>query len=579
MRMSDDRGRAPHGAMRSEEDVTAAQHRCARMLDAVPKRFMVCAGTGCVSNGSLHVLEALRSRLEGDAGGRPDGQAADGATAVSITGCHGFCARGPLVRVEPQGRLFTGVRADDVADLLGRLEAGLEPEDRLAYHDPLTGKAYYHEHTIPFYAHQQRITLRNCGIVDPEDIRTYLARGGYGALSRALFHLRPEEVIAEVSASRLRGRGGAGYPTGMKWALTRQQPGRQKYVICNGDEGDPGAFMDRSIMEGDPHAVLEGMLLAGYAIGASEGYIYVRHEYPLAVRRLRRAIEEAHAWGLLGPSVLGTPFAFQVHVREGAGAFVSGEETALIRSIQGERAVPYMRPPYPSERGLWGAPTCINNVETLATVPLIIARGAEWYAGLGTALSGGTKVFALTGAMQNTGLVEVPLGTPLRHVVEQIGGGARPGRRIKAVQIGGPSGGCLPEAMLDTPVDYEDLQATGAIMGSGGLVVADDATCMVDLARFFLGFTQDESCGKCVPCRVGTRKMLAILTRITQGDGRPEDVARLEQLAHTVKTASLCGLGRTAPNPVLTTLRYFRDEYDAHVVDRRCPAGACEALR
>jgi NADH:ubiquinone oxidoreductase subunit F (NADH-binding) len=456
--------------------------------------------------------------------------------------------------------------------------AGGEPPGALRYRDPTTGAAHAREHEIPFYAHQQRITLQNCGVVDPEDIRTYMARGGYGALARALFHLSPDEVVEAVSASRLRGRGGAGFPTGEKWRLTRLHSGDRKFIVCNGDEGDPGAFMDRSIMEGDPHAVLEGMIIAGYAVGAAEGYVYVRHEYPLAVNRLRRAIEEAGTWGMLGTAVLGTPFAFRIQVREGAGAFVSGEETALMRSIQGERAVPFMRPPYPSERGLWGYPTCINNVETLATVPLVIGRGADWYADLGTARSGGTKVFALTGAIRNTGLVEVPLGTSLRHVVERIGGGARPGRRIKAVQVGGPSGGCLPEPLLDTPVDYEDLGATGAIMGSGGMVVADDATCMVDLARFFLSFTQDESCGKCVPCRIGTRKMLVILTRITQGEGRPDDLDRLEQIAQAVRTASLCGLGRTAPNPILTTLRYFRDEYEVHIHDRRCPSGACAAL-
>lgn len=564
--MNEPGGRGPTVTLplRGEGAVLQAERQFAEMVAAVPRRFQVCAGTGCVSNGSLQVAEALGKTT---------------SSPVSITGCHGFCARGPLVRVEPHGFLLTGVRPQGVSDLIQRLDTGGEPSEDLLYHDPLTGQSHLLEHQIPFYHHQQRITLRNCGVVDPEDIRTYLARGGYSALDRALFEMSPEGVIGAVSESRLRGRGGAGFLTGRKWMLTRTQSGARKFIICNGDEGDPGAFMDRSIMEGDPHAVIEGMLLAGYAVGASEGYIYVRHEYPLAVGRLKKAVEEATSWGLLGPSVLGTRFAYQIHVREGAGAFVSGEETALIRSIQGERAVPYMRPPYPSERGLWGHPTCINNVETLATVPLIVMRGPDWYAGLGTPRSGGTKVFALTGAIQNTGLVEVPLGTSLRHVVENIGGGARPGRRIKAVQIGGPSGGCLPASLLDTPVDYEDLGATGAIMGSGGLVVADDTTCMVDLARYFLSFTQDESCGKCIPCRIGTRKMLGILTRITMGEARSGDVDRLEQVATTVRTSSLCGLGLTAPNPVMTTLRYFRDEYDAHVQDRHCPAGACEALR
>jgi NADH-quinone oxidoreductase subunit F len=545
--------------------VLQARRHFERALAAVPRRYLVCAGSGCVSNGSLRVLEALRQSTAGQAAHADD--AAAGLTApVTITGCHGFCAKGPLVRVEPHGMLCTGVRPEHVPEMIAAFDATGQPPDDLLYRDPLTGHPHIREHDVPFYRHQVRVTLHNCGVIDPEDIRTYIARGGYAALTRGLYDLTPDEVVAAVAASRLRGRGGAGYPTGTKWALTRRQAAPRRFVVC-------------SIMEGDPHAVVEGMLIAGFAIGAAEGYVYVRHEYPLAVRRLARAVQEANRWGLLGASVLGTGFAFQIHIREGAGAFVSGEETALLRSIQGERATPYMRPPYPSERGLWGAPTCINNVETLATVPLILARGPEWYAGLGTPASGGTKVFALTGAIQNTGLVEVPLGTPLRHIVENIGGGARPGRRLKAVQIGGPSGGCLPAPLMDTPVDYQELQATGAIMGSGGLVVADDATCMVDLARFFLSFTQDESCGKCVPCRIGTRKMLGTLERITRGEGRPEDPDDLERLAQTVCATSLCGLGRTAPNPVLTTLRYFRGEFEAHIHDRRCPAGACEALR
>ncbi len=564
--MSDheDMGRSIALPLKGEGAIQKAKLEFEKIALQSHRRYQVCAGTGCVSNSSLQVMEALKASTD---------------SHVNITGCHGFCAQGPLVRVEPKGFLFTGVRPEAVPDMVRRLEQGKEPSDELIYHDAGTGKAFPIEHEIPFYRHQRRATLHNCGIVDPEDIRTYITQGGYSALDRMLFKMSPEEVIAVVSQSHLRGRGGAGFSTGMKWKLTREQPGNRKFIICNGDEGDPGAFMDRSIMEGDPHAVLEGMLIAGYAVGASEGYVYVRHEYPLAVKRLKRAVREANEWGLLGDSILGSAFRFQIQVREGAGAFVSGEETALIRSIQGERAVPFIRPPYPSEKGLWGFPTCINNVETLATIPLIINRGAEWYAGIGTQQSGGTKVFALTGAIQNTGLVEVPLGTSLLHVVENIGGGARPGRQIKAVQIGGPSGGCLPASMLDTPVDYENLGATGAIMGSGGLVVADDTTCMVDLARYFLVFTQGESCGKCIPCRIGTRKMLDILTRITEGKGRPDDVERLERVSRHVRAASLCGLGLTAPNPVLTTLMYFRDEYDAHVQNHCCPAGACEALR
>jgi NADH-quinone oxidoreductase subunit F len=563
---------------RGSQAILQARQHFECLLAAVRRRYFVCAGSDCVSNGSLRALEALRSATAEQAAYAEEASAGLGVP-VTITGCHGFCARGPLVRVEPHGMLCTGVRPEHVPDLIQTIEATGQPPPDLVYRDPLTGQPHTRERDVPFYRHQMRVTLHNCGVIDPEDIRTYIARGGFAALTHCLFDMTPDDVVTAVSASKLRGRGGAGYPTGRKWGQTRAQPTARRFVVCNGDEGDPGAFMDRSIMEGDPHAVVEGMLIAGFAIGASEGYVYVRHEYPLAVTRLARAVAEANHWGLLGRSVLGTGFAFQVQIREGAGAFVGGEETALLRSIQGERATPYMRPPYPSERGLWGAPTCVNNVQTLATVPIIIARGPEWYAGLGTQASGGTKVFALTGAIRNTGLVEVPLGTPLRHIVEIIGGGARPGRRIKAVQIGGPSGGCLPTRLLDTPVDYQELQETGAIMGSGSLVVADDATCMVDLARFFMSFTQDESCGKCVPCRVGTRKMLGTLERITRGEGRPEDPEGLERLAQTLCSTSLCGLGRTAPNPVLTTLRYFRDEFEAHIHDRRCPAGACAALR
>ena len=571
-------GVQPQPPLVGDTGILLAQQYFGKALAGAGRRYQVCAGTGCVSNAGFQVLEALKAELDGRRQADPAHHRQGWPAVVSITGCQGFCAQGPMVRVEPGGLLCTGVRPATVPEMVGRIEAGQGPPEGLAYQDPRSAQTYPREREIPFYAYQQRVTLQRCGVIDPEDIRTYLAHGGYGGLAKALFQLTPEGVIAELSESRLRGRGGAGFPTGEKWRITRAVPGEVKYIICNGDEGDPGAFMDGSIMEGDPHAVLEGMTIAGYAVGALEGYVYVRHEYPLAVNRLKSAIAQARHWGLLGPSVAGASFAFDIHVREGAGAFVSGEETALIRSVQGERATPFMRPPYPSERGLWGQPTCINNVETLATVPLVITRGASWYAGLGTPESGGTKVFSLTGAIRNTGVVEVPLGTPLRHVVERIGGGVREGRAIKGVQVGGPSGGCLPEELLDTPVDYADLARTGAIMGSGGMVVVDDTTCMVDLTRFFLSFTQNESCGKCVPCRVGTRKMLRILTRIAEGQGRPEDLDRLEQLARTVGTASLCGLGRTAPNPVLTTLRYFKDEYQAHILDRHCPAGACAAL-
>lgn len=557
-----------------EGALESAQQRFAEALQQVRPRFQVCAGAGCLSNGSLRVLEALRAALDGEAAGRPR-KRDHLLEPVSITGCHGFCAKGPVVRIQPDGLLYTEVGPEAVAELVQATKSEGMLAESLVPRDPATGSARVRQDQIPFYAHQQRVALRNCGFVDPEDIRTYLARGGYGALARALLRLTPEGVVEAVSRSRLRGRGGAGYSTGEKWRLTRDQAGLRKFIVCNAAVQEGAGI---ALVAGDPHAILEGMLIAGYAIGASSGYVYLRHDYSLAVDRLRRAIEEAGAWGLLGSSVLGTPFAFEVHLREGAGAFVSGEETSVLNSIQGERAVPYMRPPYPSERGLWGYPTCVNNVETLAAVPAVIAGDAGWYAGLGTSKSGGTKVLVLTGAVMNTGLVEVPLGTPLRHVVERIGGGARPGRRIKAVQVGGPTGGCIPESLLDTPLDYEDLTATGAIIGSGGMVVADDTTCMVDLAHFSLSFSEDQACGKCAPCRIGTRKLRVILERIIQGRGRTDDLDRLDQIARTVLATSLCGLGRTAPNPVLTTLRYFRDEYEVHIREQRCPAGACKAL-
>ncbi|MEW6547004.1 MAG: NADH-quinone oxidoreductase subunit NuoF [Bacillota bacterium] len=496
------------------------------------------------------------------------------------TGCIGMCESEPLLDVIRPGepRITYGhVSPEVVPDIVEKhVLEGHPVEEHLV--GRITDPAQpYRE--LPFYAKQRRLVLARCGFIDPRSIEDYLAWGGYGALLKVLTGMTPEQVIDEVLRSGLRGRGGAGFPTGRKWEATRRANGRKKYVVCNGDEGDPGAFMDRSVLEGDPHSVLEGMMIAAYAIGADEGYLYVRAEYPLAVKHLKLAIEQARAWGLLGDHVLGTDFSFDLHIKEGAGAFVCGEETALLASIQGERGMPRPRPPFPAQSGLWGQPTNINNVETYANVPAIITHGADWFASVGTERSKGSKVFSLAGKVARTGLVEVPMGLTLRELIFDVGGGIKEGKRFKAVQIGGPSGGCLPEALLDTPIDYDSLTATGAIMGSGGVVVLDEDSCMVDIARFFLNFTQSESCGKCTPCREGTRRMLEILTRISEGKGDPEDLDRLEQLARVVKDTSLCGLGQTAPNPVLTTLRYFRDEYRAHVVDKRCPARVCAGLR
>ena len=545
-------------------------------------RILVCAGTGCVANGSLAVFEALKREVEARGEYIPVDLLLEGKeTGVSVvkSGCHGFCEMGPLVRVEPSGVLYTKVKAEDAPEIVEALLSGGKPVERLLYHHPLSGEVFAEEHQIPFYHNQQRVTLANCGRIDPEDIREYVANGGYAALAKVLTGMTPEEVCREVIASGLRGRGGGGFPTGRKWELTRVEPGPKKYVVCNGDEGDPGAFMDRSLMEGDPHRVLEGMIIAGYAIGADEGYIYVRAEYPLAVQRLKKAIAQAKEYGFLGENILGTGFNFELKIKEGAGAFVCGEETALLASIEGKRGMPSPKPPFPAQAGLWGKPTLINNVETFGNIAQIILNGAEWFSGIGTPPNTGTKTFALTGQVANTGLIEVPMGTTLRQVVFEIGGGIRGGKKFKAVQIGGPSGGCLTEEHLDLPLDFDSLKAAGAMIGSGGLVVMDENTCMVEVARFFMNFTQNESCGKCVPCREGTKRMLEILQRAVDGEGRPEDVEILQELAEAVRDGSLCGLGKTAPNPVLTMLKYFKDEYIAHVVEKKCPAGVCSALK
>jgi len=535
----------------------------------VGRTIYVCRGTGCVSGNSDAILEALKVEV-----------AKQKVTGISVdfTGCHGFCQKGPNVVVEPDGIFYTRVEAEDAAEIVAsHLKIG-QPVARLFYRDPVSGQAIPLYAEINFYQKQKRLVLRNCGHIDPEKIDDYLARGGYQSLRRVLFGMTPEQVIEVIKKSGLRGRGGAGFPTGVKWEYCHSAPGSPKYVICNADEGDPGAFMDRSILEADPHSVLEGLAIAAYAISANEGYIYVRAEYPLAVSRIGVALKQARERGLSGNNILGSGFNFTVHIKEGAGAFVCGEETGLIASIESRRGMPRARPPYPAQSGLDGKPTIINNVKTLASVPLIIERGAEWFASIGTEKSKGTMVFALTGKIANSGLVEVPMGTPLGHIIYEIGGGIPRGKRLKAVQTGGPSGGLIPARFVDLPVDYESLAKIGSIMGSGGMVVMDEATCMVEIARYFLSFTQAESCGKCTPCRLGTRQMLEILTRITEGKGRDGDIDTLITLAATVKECSLCGLGQTSPNPVLSTINYFRDEYEAHIKEKRCPAAVCDAL-
>ena len=529
----------------------------------------VCHGTGCVSGKAFEIRGALEKAvvelgLEG--------------VKVDFTGCHGFCQQGPIVVVEPEGIFYAHVSVDDVPEIVQSHLRDGQPVKRLFYIDPISGKPVPYHKDIIFYKKQQRIVLRNCGRINPERIEDYITVGGYQSLRKALFEMTPEQVIDEVKRSGLRGRGGAGFPTGLKWEFCHNAPGNQKYMICNADEGDPGAFMDRSIMEGDPHTVIEGMTIAAYAIGASEGYIYIRAEYPLAVSRLRIALKQAEEEGFLGEKILSSDFSFKIHVKEGAGAFVCGEETALMASIEGKRGMPRSRPPFPAQSGLWGKPTNINNVKSLASVPVIIAKGADWYAQIGTGKSKGTAVFALTGKIANSGLVEVPMGIPLQEIIYDIGGGIPDGRRFKAVQTGGPSGGCLPVSLLNLPVDYESLAQAGSIMGSGGMVVMDEDTCMVDVARYFLSFTQDESCGKCGMCRLGTKQMLDILENICNGRGRLEDIDLLLELSEAIKAGSLCGLGQTAPNPVLTTIRYFRDEYEEHIKKHHCRAAVCPGL-
>ncbi len=534
------------------------------------KQVLICAGSGCISSGSRKVDAVLQEEL--------DKQGLRDKVKVTVTGCHGFCEQGPIFIVEPSGTFYCRVAPEDVAELVEKDLAKGELVERLLYTEPNTGEKVKTYSEISFYKKQQRNVLRNCGHIDPENIEDYIARDGYKGVALALQGMTPREVIDQVKQSGLRGRGGAGFSTGMKWEFAANSPGNKKYVICNADEGDPGAFMDRSVLEGDPHAVIEGMMTAGYAIGADEGVIYVRAEYPLAIKRLKVAIAQAEQYGILGENVFNSGVNFKLKIKAGAGAFVCGEETALMASVEGKRGMPRVRPPFPAVRGLWDKPTNINNVETYANVPAIMRKGWEWYAGLGTEKSKGTKVFALTGKVNNTGLAEVPMGLTLRQIIFDIGGGIQKGKEFKAVQIGGPSGGCLPKELLDLPVDYDSLIQVGAMVGSGGLVVMDETTCMVDIARYFLNFTQKESCGKCTPCREGTKRMLEILSRITKGEGKEGDIETLERLAKNIRATALCALGQTAPNPILTTLKYFRHEYEAHIRDKKCPAGACSAL-
>ena len=538
----------------------------------IRSHVLVCGGTGCTSSGSPAIREHLEKELKK--------QGLDEEIKVVQTGCFGLCALGPIMIVYPEGTFYSRVTEEDVTEIVSEHLLKGRPVERLIY-NPKTEEMPHGVTSLsntPFYKSQKRIALRNCGVINPENIDEYIAVDGYLALGKVLTEMTPQQVIDVMKASGLRGRGGAGFPTGTKWQFAANNAAPEKFVVCNADEGDPGAFMDRSVLEGDPHAVLEAMAIAGYAIGGTHGYIYVRAEYPIAVKRLKIAIQQAREYGLLGKNIFGTGFDFDIDIRLGAGAFVCGEETALLTSIEGFRGEPRNKPPFPAAKGLFAMPTIINNVETFANVPQIIVKGAEWFSSMGTECSKGTKVFALGGKINNTGLVEIPMGTTLRQILFEIGGGIPNGKKFKAAQTGGPSGGCIPAEHLDTPIDYENLKAIGSMMGSGGLIVMDEDNCMVDVARFFLEFTVDESCGKCTPCRIGTRRLLEMLNKITEGKGTLEDLDKMEELCHYIINNALCGLGQTAPNPVLSTLKYFREEYVAHVVEKRCPAGVCKKL-
>ncbi|MDR2176697.1 MAG: NADH-quinone oxidoreductase subunit NuoF [Treponema sp.] len=583
--------------LKTREDLQKIRAACGKALKNEKKKIIVCAGTGCVSSGSLDVYEALIRLMKENnidcavelslesVGMNSDGVPLHpaginpvGINSVGIkrSGCHGFCELGPLVLIEDEGFLYTKVKPEDCGEIIEKTIKHGEAIERLSYRQ---NKNYAKRNAIPFYEKQTRLVLEHCGQIDATSIKEYLAAGGYTAFEKALFEMNAGEIITEISESNLRGRGGGGFPAGRKWLQVQRQGPGQKYIVCNGDEGDPGAFMDRSVMEGDPHRMIEGMLIAGLACGASEGYIYVRAEYPLAVSRLKTAITQMKEMGLLGNNILSTDFCFNLHINRGAGAFVCGEGSALTASIEGKRGMPRVKPPRTVEQGLFDRPTVLNNVETFTNVPLIINRGAAWYRSIGPENSPGTKAFALTGNIENTGLIEVPMGTTLREVIFDVGGGMKGGGNFKAVQIGGPSGGCLTAEDLDLPLDFDSLKKAGAMIGSGGLGVMDDHTCMVEIARFFMNFTQNESCGKCVPCREGTKRMLAILERIVAGEGREGDIETLLELADTISATALCGLGKTAPFPVVSTIRSFRGEYEAHIKEKRCPAGSCQKLR
>lgn len=531
---------------------------------------LVCGGTGCTSSGSERIISALEHEIQ-------DNGLSEEVKVIK-TGCFGLCALGPIMIVYPEGAFYSMVKPEDIPEIVSEHLLKGRIVTRLLYQETVQEDTVKSLNHTQFYAKQKRVALKNCGVIDPENINEYIGMDGYMALGKVLTEMTPDQVIQTIKDSGLRGRGGGGFPTGVKWSFAAAQPAGQKYVCCNADEGDPGAFMDRSVLEGDPHVVLEAMAIAGYAIGANQGYIYVRAEYPIAVKRLEIAIGQARENSLLGKNILGTGFDFDIELRLGAGAFVCGEETALMTSIEGHRGEPRPRPPFPAVKGLFERPTVLNNVETYANIPQIILKGADWFASMGTEKSKGTKVFALGGKIHNTGLVEVPMGTTLREIVEEIGGGIPNGKKFKAAQTGGPSGGCIPASLIDIPVDYDNLISIGSMMGSGGLIVMDEDTCMVDIAKFFLEFTVDESCGKCTPCRIGTKRLLEMLDKITKGKGTMEDLDKMEELCYHIKANSLCGLGQSAPNPVLSTLKYFRDEYVAHIVDKKCPAGVCKAL-
>ncbi len=546
-----------------EKELEVENKRCTRFIT-------VCGGTGCKSSDSAKIIENLQ--LEIEKAGLSD------KVTVSLTGCFGFCEKGPVVKIHPDNTFYIQVNPTDAAEIVSEHLLNGRSVERLLYEEPSIKEKVKRQDEMSFYKKQKRIALRNCGFINPEDITECIGAKGYLALGKAIIHMTPDEVIKIMTDSGLRGRGGGGFPTGKKWALAQSYDADQKYIICNADEGDPGAFMDRSILEGDPNSVLEAMAIAGYAIGASKGYIYIRAEYPLAVNRLKIALRQAKELRLLGNHILSSDFNFDIELKYGAGAFVCGEETALIHSIEGKRGEPTNKPPFPAESGLFGKPTCVNNVETLASVPAIILNGAKWYSSIGTAGSKGTKVFALAGKINNVGLVEVPMGTTLREIIYDIGGGIKNNRKFKAVQTGGPSGGCIPAENLNLPIDYESLTSIGSMMGSGGMIVMDEDNCMVDIAKFYLEFTVDESCGKCTPCRIGNKRLLELLTKITNGEGTEQDLTTLSELAHIIKDTSLCGLGQTAPNPVLSTMKYFWNEYVAHVKDHRCPSGVCKKL-